>query len=248
MSLNERLRDDYVADCQRGVNRWNQIIKNHGIDVRAARCPHRAFHRAIGGLRRRAGVARRPRRQRRRSGTRATATGCRTEEDQAYVGSLMQAGDRARQVRQLDRAARARRQQPADRVRIRPAELTEEAPWPPPPRRHPEALRSALSGCTRTAWSAPAARSSWWRGRSGWSEGRVGRGRRRGRADASRRSRTCAPCVEAAGCTMQQIVRPVADVPDRTPRTFAGFMAARGRGASRSTSRTAPTRPTPCSW
>src|SRR3546814_10098326 len=27
IALNERLRDDYVADCARGVMRWNQIIK-----------------------------------------------------------------------------------------------------------------------------------------------------------------------------------------------------------------------------
>src|SRR5216683_2626582 len=31
-ALNERLRDDYVADCERGVTRWNEIIKSHGID------------------------------------------------------------------------------------------------------------------------------------------------------------------------------------------------------------------------
>ena len=48
-SLNERLRDDYVADCQRGVDRWNQIIRKHGIDFEL-RLPHRAFHRAIGGF------------------------------------------------------------------------------------------------------------------------------------------------------------------------------------------------------
>jgi len=47
VSLNERLRDDYVADCQRGVNRWNEIIKHHGIAFEL-RLPHRAFHRAIG--------------------------------------------------------------------------------------------------------------------------------------------------------------------------------------------------------
>ncbi len=46
-SLNERLRDDYIADCQRGVDRWNQVIKRHGIDVEL-RLPHRGFHRAIG--------------------------------------------------------------------------------------------------------------------------------------------------------------------------------------------------------
>jgi benzoyl-CoA 2,3-dioxygenase component B len=47
VSLNERLRDDYVADCARGVARWNEVIKKHGIDVEL-RLPHRAFHRAIG--------------------------------------------------------------------------------------------------------------------------------------------------------------------------------------------------------
>ena len=48
-ALNERLRDDYIADCQRGVDRWNRTIKEHGIDV-ALRLPHRGFHRAIGSF------------------------------------------------------------------------------------------------------------------------------------------------------------------------------------------------------
>jgi benzoyl-CoA 2,3-dioxygenase component B len=48
-SLNERLRDDYVADCARGVARWNQIIRRHGIDVELT-LPHRGFHREIGGF------------------------------------------------------------------------------------------------------------------------------------------------------------------------------------------------------
>ncbi|WP_341703747.1 benzoyl-CoA 2,3-epoxidase subunit BoxB [Ferrovibrio sp.] len=47
IALNERLRDDYVADCARGVMRWNQIIKRHGIDFEL-KLPHRAFHRQIG--------------------------------------------------------------------------------------------------------------------------------------------------------------------------------------------------------
>jgi len=46
-ALNERLRDDYIADCQRGVDRWNQVIRKHGIDA-SLRLPHRGFHRAIG--------------------------------------------------------------------------------------------------------------------------------------------------------------------------------------------------------
>jgi len=46
-ALNERLRDDYVTDCARGVMRWNQIIKRAGIDFELT-LPHRAFHRQIG--------------------------------------------------------------------------------------------------------------------------------------------------------------------------------------------------------
>lgn len=48
-ALNERLRDDYIKDCQRGIDRWNRIIEAHGIDTRLV-LPHRAFHRAIGSL------------------------------------------------------------------------------------------------------------------------------------------------------------------------------------------------------
>ena len=48
-SLNERLRDDYIADCQRGIDRWNQIIKRAGIDFEL-RLPHRGFNRSIGSF------------------------------------------------------------------------------------------------------------------------------------------------------------------------------------------------------
>jgi benzoyl-CoA 2,3-dioxygenase component B len=48
-TLNERLRDDYITDCQRGVDRWNKIIRDHGIDLEL-RLPHRGFHRAIGAF------------------------------------------------------------------------------------------------------------------------------------------------------------------------------------------------------
>jgi len=48
-ALNERLRDDYIADCQRGVDRWKKIIANHGIDFELT-LPHRGFHRAIGAF------------------------------------------------------------------------------------------------------------------------------------------------------------------------------------------------------
>jgi benzoyl-CoA 2,3-dioxygenase component B len=48
-ALNERLREDYIADCQRGLDRWNRIIREHGIDA-ALTLPHRGFHRAIGAF------------------------------------------------------------------------------------------------------------------------------------------------------------------------------------------------------
>jgi benzoyl-CoA 2,3-dioxygenase component B len=48
-ALNERLRDDYIADCQRGVDRWNATIRKHGIPAEL-RLPHRGFHRAIGAF------------------------------------------------------------------------------------------------------------------------------------------------------------------------------------------------------
>src|SRR5690606_7071900 len=47
LAVNERLRDDYVADCQTGIDRWNKVMKRHKIDFEF-RLPHRGFHRAIG--------------------------------------------------------------------------------------------------------------------------------------------------------------------------------------------------------
>jgi benzoyl-CoA 2,3-dioxygenase component B len=88
VSLNERLRDDYIADCQRGVNRWNEIIKSYGIDFTLT-LPHRGFRRAIGAF----------------AEVKVSPDGrviseaewdarhrdwLPTDEDQAYVASLMQ--------------------------------------------------------------------------------------------------------------------------------------------------------------
>ena len=47
LALNETLRDAYIADCARGVARWNKVIKTAGIDFELS-LPHRGFHRAIG--------------------------------------------------------------------------------------------------------------------------------------------------------------------------------------------------------
>ncbi len=47
LALNEALRDAYIADSDRGVARWNKIIREAGIDY-ALKLPHRAFRRSIG--------------------------------------------------------------------------------------------------------------------------------------------------------------------------------------------------------
>src|SRR5437763_6239849 len=46
-AINMRLRDDYTADCQRGLDRWNKIIDRTGVNFRF-QLPHVAFHRQIG--------------------------------------------------------------------------------------------------------------------------------------------------------------------------------------------------------
>ena len=46
-ALNMRLRDEYVKDCQGGVNRWNKVIEKAGIKF-AITLPSVAFHRNVG--------------------------------------------------------------------------------------------------------------------------------------------------------------------------------------------------------
>ncbi len=48
-AVNERLRDEYTLDCQRGLDKWNKIIAEAGIDYKLS-LPHRAFHRGIGSF------------------------------------------------------------------------------------------------------------------------------------------------------------------------------------------------------
>ena len=86
-ALNERLRQDYIEDCARGVLRWNKIIEKAGINFEI-KLPHRGFDRRIGGF----------------AGTRISPDGkvlseaewkaneskwLPTAEDRAYVTSLM---------------------------------------------------------------------------------------------------------------------------------------------------------------
>jgi benzoyl-CoA 2,3-dioxygenase component B len=86
-ALNERLRQDYIEDCARGVLRWNKIIEKAGINFEM-KLPHRGFDRRIGAF----------------AGLRVSPDGkvlseaewkaneskwLPTDEDRAYVTSLM---------------------------------------------------------------------------------------------------------------------------------------------------------------
>jgi benzoyl-CoA 2,3-epoxidase subunit B len=44
-ALNETLRDDYVADCRKGLDRWNRTLAAVGRELVL---PHAGFHRAVG--------------------------------------------------------------------------------------------------------------------------------------------------------------------------------------------------------
>ncbi|MBV9538723.1 MAG: hypothetical protein JOY70_07310 [Acidisphaera sp.] len=46
-SLNMRLRDDFVGDCEGGIGRWNKVIEKAGFAFRLA-LPHVGFNRRIG--------------------------------------------------------------------------------------------------------------------------------------------------------------------------------------------------------
>jgi len=86
-AVNERLRDDYIKDSQRGLARWNQVLESHGVEYRFT-LPHRFFNRDIGTS---AGISVNP------QGDVITESEWQsqqgrwlpTAEDQAFVGSLM---------------------------------------------------------------------------------------------------------------------------------------------------------------
>ena len=46
-AINARLLDDYIADCQGGVDRWNKVIEKSGIGFKFVQ-PHKGFNRRIG--------------------------------------------------------------------------------------------------------------------------------------------------------------------------------------------------------
>ena len=45
--MNEVLRDQYIEDAQRGVDKWNRILEKEGVDFQF-KLPSRRFHRHIG--------------------------------------------------------------------------------------------------------------------------------------------------------------------------------------------------------
>jgi benzoyl-CoA 2,3-epoxidase subunit B len=47
-ALNETLRDDYTADCAKGVDRWNRTLGEVGAELRL---PHVGFNRSVGAFR-----------------------------------------------------------------------------------------------------------------------------------------------------------------------------------------------------
>jgi benzoyl-CoA 2,3-dioxygenase component B len=46
-AMNEALRDEYIRDSQRGLDRWNGIIRDAGVDFELT-LPHKGFNRNIG--------------------------------------------------------------------------------------------------------------------------------------------------------------------------------------------------------
>lgn len=46
-AMNEVLREEYVADSQRGVDKWNRVLESAGVSFKL-RLPNRRFHRAAG--------------------------------------------------------------------------------------------------------------------------------------------------------------------------------------------------------
>ena len=87
-AINMRLRDDYTADCQRGLDRWNKIIERTGVPYKlelphvGVPPPDRRVQGHQGGAGRRdrsttpPGIARR-------------TSGCRRADDGEFIQSLM---------------------------------------------------------------------------------------------------------------------------------------------------------------
>ena len=117
-AINMRLRDDYTADCQRGLDRWNKIIERDRRSVQARAAARRAST-ARSASSRTCKVS--------PSGVIVDEATWNREKDKwlpstadgDFIAEPDEAGHRARQVRELDRAAARRHRQQAGRFRIR---------------------------------------------------------------------------------------------------------------------------------
>jgi benzoyl-CoA 2,3-dioxygenase component B len=47
-ALNHDLREQYTADCQTGITRWNRILASHGVTGPQLALPHVGFNRKVG--------------------------------------------------------------------------------------------------------------------------------------------------------------------------------------------------------
>ena len=115
-AINSRLLDDYIADCQGGVERWNKVIEKAGIAFKFAQ-PHKGLQPQDRRVR---GQSHQPR-------GRGSDGGAMAGRERPLAAQRRRHGvhrladeavPRARQIRELDRAAARRRQQPARRLRI----------------------------------------------------------------------------------------------------------------------------------
>ena len=110
-AINCRLLDDYIADCQGGIDRWNKVIEKAGIDFKITQ-PHKGFNRRIGEFK---GHRISPDGRSAERGRMGRARGqlAAQRRDMAFIGSLMKPCTTTRPVRELDRAAAGGHQQPA---------------------------------------------------------------------------------------------------------------------------------------
>jgi benzoyl-CoA 2,3-epoxidase subunit B len=87
-AMNEVLRDEYVKDCQRAVDRWNKTLAKNGVSGATLSLPNRRFHRGVGPF---AGVKADPEGRLIAEAEWAAreASWMPTEADRVYVKSLM---------------------------------------------------------------------------------------------------------------------------------------------------------------
>ena len=122
-ALNEVLRDDYIKDSVGGVGRWNKVIEKAGLAFRL-QVPHKAFNRQHRHARRHARVAGRARRRRSRTWQAGAREWLPTDEDRAFVASLMGRVVEPGKFANWIAPPAMRHQPPAGRFRVRPLQLT----------------------------------------------------------------------------------------------------------------------------